>query len=137
MLSGRRGWLLALGGAVLLAAVAVVVVLLVGRDDSSAAPARAGDLPAARLAELETSLVSPDPSTQAGALDPAVLAALQQSGQPLLPPGSTLAIDGKTARVSGHTATVSATVSGTRSGRFTLELVQEDGTWVVFAAEPA
>jgi hypothetical protein len=136
---GRRTRRLLLGsiavGLVLLAGVAVVLVLLL-RSGSSSAPPH-GSLPQARVQQLQKALVSQDPATQQSALDPAVYAGLQQTGQPLLPAGSTLTIDPSTARVEGHAATVSATVKGPRSGRFTLQLALENGTWVVFAADPS
>ncbi|MCU1616634.1 MAG: hypothetical protein JWO98_4174 [Frankiales bacterium] len=124
------------GAGIVLAAVAVFLVVRLTGNDASAAPGH-GTLPAARLTELQTALVSQDPAVQAAALDPAVYASLHQSGQALLPGGSTMTIDPSTARVSGRAATVSATVKGPRSGRFTLQLAQENGIWVVFAAEPA
>lgn len=135
---GRRRrlllWLIAVA-LVLLAGVAVVLVLLL-RSGSSGAPPH-GSLPQARVQQLQKALVSQDPATQQGALDPTVFAGLQQTGQPLLPAGSTLTIDPATERVNGRSATVSATVTGPRSGQFTLELAQENGSWVVFAADPA
>ena len=134
---GKRGMrlvLLLVGAAVVGAATAAVLVLVLGGGRSST-PAH-GSLPPARVQQLETALVSQDPATQQSAIDPAVFASLQQGGQPLLPAGSTLSIDPATARVDGQAATVSATVTGPRSGRFTLQLALEGGTWVVFAAEP-
>jgi hypothetical protein len=132
---GRRLALLIVGAAVVGAAIAAVLVLVLGGGQSSTT--RHGSLPQARVQQLEQALVSQDPATQQSALDPAVFANLQQGGQSLLPAGSSLTVDRSTERVEGHTATVSATVTGSRSGKFTLQLALEDGTWVVFAAEPA
>jgi hypothetical protein len=130
---GKRLALLIVAAVVVVAAVATVLVLGGGR---SSTPGH-GSLPQARVRELEKALVSQDPATQQSAIDPAVFASLQQTGQPLLPAGSTVTIDPSTARVEGHAATVSATVTGPRSGTFTLQLALENGAWVVFAAEPA
>jgi len=134
-LRGRRLVLLIVGAALVGAATAAFLVLVLGVGRSST-PAH-GSLPQARVRQLEQALVSKDPATVQGAIDPAVFASLQQAGQPLLPPGSTLTIDRSTTRVDGHAATVSADVTGPRSGKFTLQLALEDGTWVVFAADPA
>jgi len=131
---GKRLALLVVGAFVVGAAVATVLVLV--RGGRASTPGH-GSLPQARVQQLEKALVSQDPATQQSAIDPAVFASLQQAGQPLLPAGSTVTIDPSTARVEGHAATVSATVTGPRSGTFTLQLALENGTWGVFAAEPA
>lgn len=135
---GRRLALVLIGAGlgVVAVAVAVLVVVLVGRGGSSAAGGH-GSLPQARIQQLQKGLVSQNAAAQQNLLDPAVFAGLQQTGQPLLPAGSTLTIDPASARIDGHTATVSAKVTGPRSGRFTLELALENGSWVVFAADPA
>ena len=132
---GKRLALLIVGAVVVVAAVATVLVLVL-RGGPSSTPGH-GSLPQARVRQLEKALVSQDPATQQSAIDPAVFASMQQAGEPLLPAGSTVTIDPSTARVEGHAATVSATVTGPRSGTFTLQLALENGTWVVFAAEPA
>jgi hypothetical protein len=107
------------------------------RADGVASPPPHEPVPAERLNELEAALSSPDTAVQAEALDPAIFASLQASGQPLLPAGSTLEIDTDRSQIVDQTATVGATVSGPQSGEFTLLLALEDGVWFVFAPVPA
>jgi hypothetical protein len=78
--------------------------------DGVASPPPHEPVPAERLNELEAALSSPDTAVQAEALDPAIFATLQASGQPLLPAGSTLEIDTDSSQIVEQTATVGATV---------------------------
>jgi hypothetical protein len=134
----RTVWLV---GALLAAAVcagAVVWWLTRSSDDGAAADRpRTVPVPAERLRELQTALSSADPAAQAAVLDPAVVASLQASGSPLLPPGSAVRIDTGSSAAVGLSATVHASVTGPQSGDFTLLLAEEDGVWVVYAAVPA
>jgi hypothetical protein len=103
---------------------------------ATGAPAPA-TVPAERLTTLGHDLTSTNPATVRAALDPAVYAALRAGGHPLLPTGSRLHLDPATLKVTGHTATVTGTVTGPRTGTFTLGLALEGSTWVVYTATPA
>jgi hypothetical protein len=104
---------------------------------STVSPPAAGvpALTAARLEEIASALVSPDPPTQRTVLAAAVADSLRQGNQQVLPPGSDLQVDPATQHIDNLTATVDAAVTvGAAAGRWTLELLVEANHWVVYAA---
>ncbi|MCA1674273.1 MAG: hypothetical protein LC799_19480 [Actinobacteria bacterium] len=86
---------------------------------------------------LSAAVTSADPAARATALAAEVAREPSAAGKPLLPEGSTLAIDASTFQVNPNgLAAVEASVSGPAAGRWRLILVKESGAWKLLATEP-
>ncbi|MPZ85654.1 MAG: hypothetical protein GEV28_36855 [Actinophytocola sp.] len=128
---------LVLGGVLATAAIVVLAVLGTGGEDTAGGPV--SSTPALTVAEarvIESTLASTDPADVATVLSDAVGPAYLRDPQPLLPNGSALRIDITEFReTSPGLATVAATLTGPRPGRWLLLLTYEDG-WLVYGTSP-
>lgn len=85
---------------------------------------------------LGSELTSPTVSVRDKAVIPQLRA--QLGTQPLIPAGTSVHIDAATFHdVGSETATVQATTTGAYPGRWTLDLVDDDGIWQLLNTDPA
>lgn len=90
-----------------------------------------GTLPAAQQLKLQAALAGGDRQTVATVLAPGVRTAYLKKPFAMLPAGDRITIDGAGLQVTGSAATVPATVTGPRAGRWLLELVNVGGQWLL------
>lgn len=90
-----------------------------------------GRLPAAQQLKLQDALVDGNHADVAAVLAPGVRDAYLKKPFAMLPAGSRVTVDGADLRVTGSAATVPATVTGPRAGRWLLELVKVGGQWLL------
>jgi hypothetical protein len=94
-------------------------------------------LPVSQVRALEAALVSQNAATFRSILAPPLRSALRGSALSAsqLPAGSTVAIDGGSAVISGNTMTVDARVAGPRPSPFRLFLVRDGANWLLLGTE--
>jgi hypothetical protein len=139
----RRVVLIGIAAVLVAAAVTAVIVVLVSRSSDNPA----ADTPAASVTEvpftvpqadvdvLKAGLVSSDPAVEAKALATILQTKANLEKEPLLPAGSSIKIDAGNALRYGDLASVPATVSGPRPGKFMLLLSKEGESWLMYGTE--
>lgn len=94
--------------------------------------AAAAAFPTPQQIHLEQALTASTVTKQAAVVAIEVRSQFEHRGESLLPAGSRMSIDGTTFHsLSTQLATVDATVSGPRPGRWRLVLIREAGQWLL------
>lgn len=126
--------------AICVCVIGIAVGVMFARQSGSSARGPAPDpvtLPAADVAAIESAIVSQDLPVVSAVLVGAVRESFLAAGVPLLPANSVLTVDSGTARgIPNSAATVNAEIVGAEPGRYVLELVFEDGRWLVAGTAP-
>jgi hypothetical protein len=134
--SPRRRLLIIAGLAILVLTVGASLWLTLGRSANPASAATATIAPQ-NVSHLQKAIDAKTVQAQAQALQPELQAAFIQSGQSMLPAGTSVTIEAPTFQVTdkstGDHATVNATTSS--GSTFRLYLIKEEGTWYLVFTE--
>jgi hypothetical protein len=103
-----------------------------GATSSTSQTPQVATLPAAQVRALETALVSNRLAAVESVLATAVRSPYSAKPWAMLPPGSRLSVDGSHLVVTGSLASLPATVTGPKPGKWLLLLVREQGVWRVY-----